>query len=72
MLSYSTIDAHTLELLKALMQQELFSSLRLVGGTSLALQYGHRRSVDLDIFGPAQLFFRSASCIEANRKVDCY
>jgi predicted nucleotidyltransferase component of viral defense system len=25
--------------------------MRLVGGTSLALQYGHRRSVDLDFFG---------------------
>ena len=25
--------------------------LRLVGGTSLALQYGHRQSVDLDFFG---------------------
>ena len=27
--------------------------MRLVGGTSLALQYGHRRSVDLDFFGVA-------------------
>lgn len=25
--------------------------LRLVGGTSLALQYGHRKSIDLDLFG---------------------
>ena len=25
--------------------------MRLVGGTALALQYGHRRSVDLDFFG---------------------
>jgi len=28
-----------------------FSKLRLVGGTSLALQIGHRKSVDLDLFG---------------------
>ena len=28
--------------------------MRLVGGTSLALQYGHRRSVDLDFFGNAR------------------
>lgn len=55
MLSYSTVDAHTLELLKALMEDDLFSSLRLVGGTALALQYGHRQSVDLDMFGPVQL-----------------
>ena len=26
-------------------------NMRLVGGTSLALQYGHRRSIDLDFFG---------------------
>lgn len=55
MLSYGTVDAHTLELLKSIMQQDLFSSLRLVGGTALALQYGHRKSVDLDMFGPVQL-----------------
>ena len=29
----------------------LLSETRLVGGTSLALQYGHRNSVDLDFFG---------------------
>lgn len=33
------------------MQQPLLKDMRLVGGTSLALQYGHRRSVDLDFFG---------------------
>lgn len=54
MLSYGTVEAHTLELLKVFMGQELFAPLRLVGGTALALQYGHRQSVDLDMFGPAQ------------------
>lgn len=51
MLSLQTILPDTLELLKVLMQQPLFEQMRLVGGTSLALQYGHRRSVDLDFFG---------------------
>lgn len=51
MLSYQTIDIHTLELLKGLMSEPLFASLRLVGGTALALQYGHRNSIDLDFFG---------------------
>jgi len=51
MLSYKTIHADTLELLKSLSAEPLFSHLRLVGGTSLALQYGHRNSVDLDFFG---------------------
>ena len=51
MLSLQTVLPNTLELLKVLMQQPLLKDMRLVGGTSLALQYGHRRSVDLDFFG---------------------
>ena len=51
MLSYCTIAPHTLELLKHLMAAPLLDNCRLVGGTSLALQYGHRSSVDLDLFG---------------------
>lgn len=51
MLSYRTIEPHTLELLNYLMGVPLFDNCRLVGGTSLALQYGHRSSVDLDLFG---------------------
>lgn len=51
MLSYQTVDSHTLELLRQLSVVPEFSAMRLVGGTSLALQYGHRSSVDLDFFG---------------------
>ncbi len=51
MLSFGTVEPHTLELLKALTHEPLLSGVRLVGGTSLALQYGHRKSVDLDFFG---------------------
>ena len=51
MLQLSTIDPSTLELLKKLMTFKEFSGMRLVGGTALALQIGHRRSVDLDFFG---------------------
>lgn len=51
MLSYKTVEPHTLELLKRLTQEDLLSEARLVGGTSLALQYGHRMSIDLDFFG---------------------
>lgn len=54
MLSYGTIEEHTLELLKQLMQEPEFSDMRLVGGTALALQYGHRQSIDLDFFGDLQ------------------
>ena len=51
MLHYSTILPHTLELIKGIFAYPEFSSCRLVGGTALALQYGHRTSVDLDLFG---------------------
>jgi len=51
MLHYETIDPTTLELLKNLLQIPEFSDLRLAGGTSLALQIGHRKSIDLDLFG---------------------
>ena len=33
------------------MRLPILSQTRLVGGTALALQYGHRRSIDLDFFG---------------------
>ena len=45
MLSFQTVRPDTLELLKALMQLPTLKDMRLVGGTALALQYGHRRSV---------------------------
>ncbi len=51
MLQLQTILPDTLELLKKLSAQPEMQGLRLVGGTSLALQYGHRQSVDLDFFG---------------------
>ncbi len=51
MLQYHTITAETLELLKKLQAVPEFSGLRLVGGTSLALQIGHRNSIDIDLFG---------------------
>lgn len=51
MLSLRTVEPHTLELLRAISNLSIASDTRLVGGTSLALQYGHRYSVDLDFFG---------------------
>lgn len=54
MLHYETIHPATLGLLKTLMSRNELKDLRLVGGTSLALQYGHRQSVDLDFFGKPQ------------------
>lgn len=51
MLSYKTVEPHTLELLKRLTKEPFLAEARLVGGTALALQYGHRMSIDLDFFG---------------------
>ena len=51
MLSIQTIQPDTLELLKRLASQPELAKTRLVGGTALALQYGHRQSIDLDFFG---------------------
>lgn len=55
MLHYATVDPSTLELLKNLQALPELKELRLVGGTSLALQIGHRKSVDLDLFGKMSL-----------------
>lgn len=51
MLHYETVDAKTLGLLKQLQKIDIFDKLRLVGGAALALQIGHRKSVDIDLFG---------------------
>lgn len=49
-LHYETVSPALLSILKKLMKSEVFSDFRLVGGTALALQRGHRRSVDIDMF----------------------
>ncbi|MGJ3236259.1 nucleotidyl transferase AbiEii/AbiGii toxin family protein [Marivirga sp.] len=51
MLQYQTIEDSTLVILKDLMEIPDLEDFRLVGGTSLALQYGHRNSIDIDLFG---------------------
>jgi hypothetical protein len=50
MLHKETISPHILELLIRLQQKEYLKGFFLVGGTALALQIGHRTSVDLDLF----------------------
>lgn len=51
MLLLETIAPETLVLLRRIQSHPAFLETRLVGGTALALQLGHRVSVDLDIFG---------------------
>lgn len=51
MLYFQTVSKELHRLLRAIQEEALFRELRLVGGTALALQYGHRISIDLDFFG---------------------
>ena len=51
MLQIQTILPNTLELLKRLSSRPEMQGTRIVGDTALALQIGHRQSIDLD-FSP--------------------
>jgi len=46
----NTVSNDLLQALNKLMQMEEFNPFRLVGGTALSLQLGHRISVDIDLF----------------------
>jgi len=50
MLQYSAVEPGTLEVLKKLLALPDLDDFYLAGGTALALYYGHRLSVDLDLF----------------------
>lgn len=50
MLQTGTVEKSTFGLLKTLQSEPLLTSTRLVGGTALSLQIGHRVSEDLDLF----------------------
>lgn len=49
-LYYSTVTDILLSTLHKLMDAKEFEPFRLVGGTALSLQLGHRQSVDIDLF----------------------
>lgn len=53
-LHYNTVTDQLRETLAKLMSAEVFLPFRLVGGTSLSLQLGHRLSVDIDLFTDAE------------------
>jgi len=50
MLNLQTVDILTFNLLKKIQADKDFNEFVLVGGTALALQIGHRISIDLDFF----------------------
>ena len=50
MLYYSTVSPDLKSVLKIVMDSDILKPFRLVGGTSLSLQLGHRISIDIDLF----------------------
>ncbi len=52
MLQKNTVKRTTFQLLKEIMADEYLKDFYLVGGTNLALNMGHRESIDLDLFTP--------------------
>ena len=50
MLHIEAVEPRTFSLLKELMALPVLDSFSLVGGTALSLRYGHRSSIDLDLF----------------------
>ncbi len=50
MLYYNTVIPLLRDVLERLMDSDIFAGFRLVGGTAMSLQIGHRESVDIDLF----------------------
>lgn len=63
MLHTETVKPDTLSLLKELMQLEALKDFQLVGGTALALYFGHRVSEDIDLF--SNRFFNNEDVINS-------
>lgn len=51
---WNTVTPMLQQVLRTVMDSSLFDPFRLVGGTSLSLQMGHRVSVDIDLFTDAE------------------
>ena len=51
---WNTLTPVLREILEGIMNEEAFEEFRLVGGTALSLQLGHRESVDIDVFTDAE------------------
>ena len=64
MLYWNTVNHRLTDTLEQLMSAEELSAFRLVGGTSLSLQLGHRQSVDIDLFTDANYGSVDFSAIE--------
>ena len=63
MLHLETVEPGTFSILKKMMVMPELSDFHLVGGTALSLMYGHRTSVDLDLFTTSK--FENSDIIQA-------
>jgi len=52
-LKSTAVSKDIIDAINELMNYKELSSFRLVGGTSLSLQFGHRQSIDIDLFTDA-------------------
>lgn len=55
MLYRKTVTNELLDVINFVMHQPVFDNFRLVGGTALGLQLGHRKSIDIDLFGMEEI-----------------
>jgi len=53
-LKWNTVNSNLRDCLEVLMKSSVFLDFRLVGGTALSLQLGHRISIDIDLFSDIQ------------------
>lgn len=54
MLYYTTVNDVLKNSLLQVMKSNVFNDFRLVGGTALSLQIGHRESIDIDLFSDSE------------------
>ena len=54
MLYYSTVNDLLKNSILKLMKSDVLNDFRLVGGTALSLQIGHRESIDIDLFSDSE------------------
>jgi predicted nucleotidyltransferase component of viral defense system len=66
MLHFETVEPGAFSVLKQLMQLKELQAFSLVGGTALSLRYGHRTSIDLDLFCPEA--FNSDQIVDTLKK----
>jgi predicted nucleotidyltransferase component of viral defense system len=70
MLHLNTIDDATFQLLKTLCSKDYMANFALAGGTSLALQTGHRKSIDIDMFAYREVNMQETSLFLENEFTD--